>query len=316
MDRVQLLAQTAINVIKHEGVLSFVNRFGIFLEEQTHRYLSRYRKLVFQRTQQQAWPREKPLVSIVIPCYNYGMFIRETIESVLAQTFQRFEILVIDDGSTDDLTRQVLHGLSYQKTRVIHQHNQGVSQTRNNGAAVACGKYICFLDADDLIEPTYLEKTLYVLESDEGVGSCYSWVRCFGESSGMPEIWKTEDLDPYFLKERNQSSSHGVVRREAWDRIRESNGAGFLSRYNGFEDWVFCIEMLECGYRGVAIEEPLIRYRIHSGSLGSTHKPVGDRLKLLHEEKRDFFYNRKYRKRLEERLCKRLIVENGGINLD
>ena len=242
------------------------------------------------------------------------MYIREAIESVLAQTFQRFEILVINDGSTDELTKQVLHELSYEKTKVVHQSNQGLAQTRNNGAEMALGKYICYLDADDLIEPTYLEKTLRILESDESVGSCYSWVRCFGDHES---IWKTDDLDPFFLKKRCTSSSHSVIRTDAWEKVKERNGSGFLSKYNGyFEDWVFWIDMVLCGYRGVVIREPLIRYRIHKDSLGATHKPGYERmLKVLHEERREFFRERGTLKRLDKYLNRRILMENCLINL-
>jgi glycosyltransferase involved in cell wall biosynthesis len=314
MRRLLTLANSGFKIVKDDGYIAFLEKFKSSFEERAYRLLQRSRKIVYDKKQQQAWPRERPLVSIIIPCYNYGEFVRGAIESVIAQTFQRFEILVIDDGSTDGLTKQVLHDLSYEKTRVIHQCNQGLAQTRNNGAAIAAGKYICFLDADDLIEPTYLEKTLHILESDESVGSCYSWVRCFGDYEA---IWKTEDLDPFFLKKRNTSSSHSVIRKEAWERVKESNGSGFLSEYNGyFEDWVFWIEMVQCGYRGVAIREPLIRYRVHDKSLGATHKPGFDKmLEVLHENKRDFFRNRTVSKQLEKYLSRRILMENSLINL-
>jgi glycosyltransferase involved in cell wall biosynthesis len=309
-----MLADTKLPIKKEKGLSAFLSRFEISFEERMHRLLVKTRRKVYQRKHQQAWPLEQPLVSLIVPCYNYGSFICEAIESIIAQTFQRFEILVIDDGSTDGLTKKVLHNLSYQKTRVIHQANQGLAQTRNNGAAIAAGKYICFLDADDQIEPTYLEKTLAVLESDESVGSCYSWVQCFGESES---IWKTEDLDPFFLKKRNTSSSHSVIRKEAWERVKKRNGAGFLSEYNGyFEDWVFWIEMVQCGYRGVAIKEPLIRYRVHNTSLGATHKPgFAKMLQVLHEKKKDFFQDRTVSRELEKGLSRRILMQNNLINL-
>jgi glycosyltransferase involved in cell wall biosynthesis len=108
---------------------------------------------------------------------------------------------------------------------------------------MAAGKYICYLDADDFIEPTYLEKTLTVLESDESLGSCYSWVQCFGDSDS---VWETQDLDPFFLRQYTLASSHSVIRKEAWKRVKEQNGSGFLTKYNGyFEDWVFWIDMVQ-----------------------------------------------------------------------
>jgi glycosyltransferase involved in cell wall biosynthesis len=314
MHRFLTSVKAGLERVKNDSLIALLVRLKNSFEERAYRLLKKTKKIVYQKKQQQAWPRERPLVSVIIPCYNYGIYIREAIESVLAQTFRRFEILIVNDGSTDELTKQVLSDLSYKKTKVIHQTNQGLAQTRNNGAAIARGKYICFLDADDLIESTYLDKTLHILESDESVGSCYSWVRCFGESDS---IWKTEDLDPFFLKKRNTSSSHGVIRREAWERVKERNGSGFVSEYNGyFEDWVFWIEMVQCGYRGVVIREPLIRYRVHNKSLGATHKPGFDRmLQALHEDKKEFFQDRSISKELEEYLNRRIVIENSLINL-
>jgi glycosyltransferase involved in cell wall biosynthesis len=306
--------KTALRILKEDGFVAFFGKVKISFEERAHRLFIRGRKIVYQKKQQQTWPSERPLVSVIIPCYNYGMFIREAIESVIAQTFRRFEILVIDDGSTDGLTKQVLSDLSYEKTRVIYQRNQGLAQTRNNGAAIAAGKYICFLDADDLIEATYLEKTLHVLESDENLGSCYSWVRCFGDHESL---WKTEDLDPFFLRMRTTASSHSVIRKEAWERVREQNGSGFLSKYNGyFEDWVFWIDMVQCGYGGRVIKEPLIRYRVHKNSLGARHKrDFPKMLETLHEDRKRFFYDRWYMKQLDKALSRRIIIENNLVNL-
>jgi glycosyltransferase involved in cell wall biosynthesis len=263
---------------------------------------------------QQPWPSDKPLVSVVIPCYNYGRFIHETLDSIFAQTFQRLEVIVMDDGSTDELTKRVLENINTERTRVIRQVNQGLAETRNNGARLASGKYVCFLDADDAIEPTYLEKTLSTLESDESLGACYSWVQCFGDDDS---IWRTADLDPFFLKDYTTASSHSVIRKKAWEDVRLLNGAGFLKKYDGyFEDWVFWIDLLHCGYRGKVIKEPLIRYRVHKTSLSATHKPGFDEmLRTLHEDKRDFFFDKSHRRQLEKRLNRRLYIRNSRANI-
>ncbi len=308
------LAKNGLQVAKKEGLRVFLERLKASFEERAYRLAKGKSKLVYEKKQQLIWPHEKPLVSIIVPCYNYGMYVSEAVESVLAQTFQRFEILVIDDGSTDGFTKKRLNEFAYQKTKVIHQPNQGLAQTRNNGAAMAAGKYLCYLDADDLLEPTYLEKALLVLESDESVGSCFSWVRCFGD---FESIWETDDLDPFLLKRRCTASSHSVIRKEAWEKVKERNGAGFLKEYDGyFEDWVFWIDMLQCGYRGIAITEPLIRYRVHKDSLGAKHKPgYVKRLRELHEKRKDFFRDRSVAKKLEKQLNRRVIVENSLVNL-
>lgn len=306
--------EEAIQIRISRGVIIFIKRLIVYLEHQTHRVSKKIKRTQCVSRQQVEWPAGKPLVSVIVPCYNYGIFIEGAIKSVLAQTFQRFEVLVINDGSTDELTRNVLNKLCYEKTKVIHQANQGLAQTRNNGAALAAGKYICYLDADDLIEPTYLEKTLSILESDESLGSCYTWVQCFGD---VDSVWETQDLDPFFLRQYTVAPSHSVIRKEAWEKVRKWNRSGFLTKYDGyFEDWVFWIDMVQCGYWGRVVAEPLIRYRVHKASLGATHKPGFEKmLEILKEDRREFFYDRAYIKKLERNLNKRVYIENNRINL-
>src|SRR5215213_3125487 len=98
-----------------------------------------------------------PLVSVVIPCYNQAHFLGEAIESVLAQSYPNFEIVVVDDGSTDD-TSEVAG--SYPKVRLVRQENQGLSGARNAGLARSEGEYVVFLDADDRLRPEALEAHL------------------------------------------------------------------------------------------------------------------------------------------------------------
>ncbi|MCI5167028.1 MAG: glycosyltransferase family 2 protein, partial [Candidatus Electrothrix sp. GM3_4] len=118
-----------------------------------------------------------PRVSVVIPCYNQGSFIDETIHSVLAQTWQYFEIIVVNDGSTDPFTVNHLQQLNFPKTRVLHTENQGLSSARNNGIREAQGEYILPLDADDRIGPTYLEQAIRLLDADPELGIVYCKAR-------------------------------------------------------------------------------------------------------------------------------------------
>src|SRR5690242_9401975 len=101
---------------------------------------------------------EVPAVTVVIPCYNMGAFIEETVASVLAQTFRSFEIVIVDDGSRDPETVVKLDQLAARGLTVLRTHNVGVAAARNRGIEVAQGSYILPLDADDLIGPLYLEK--------------------------------------------------------------------------------------------------------------------------------------------------------------
>jgi glycosyltransferase involved in cell wall biosynthesis len=123
-----------------------------------------------------------PKISVIIPCFNQGPYLDEAVDSVLAQTFQDFEILVVDDGSTDAETIKILRDFARPKTRIIRTENQGLSAARNNGIREAMGEYILPLDADDKIGPGYLEDAVRtsasstvrrpILESGTAAGLC------------------------------------------------------------------------------------------------------------------------------------------------
>ena len=116
-----------------------------------------------------------PLISIVMPSYNQAGYILEAIRSVQAQTCTDWELIVIDDGSTDD-TRQVVAGCDEPRLRYIHQQNAERSRSRNRGIALARGRYVAFLDADDYWLPGYLEAQAQVLEADPGLGMSFTGV--------------------------------------------------------------------------------------------------------------------------------------------
>ena len=118
---------------------------------------------------------QSPKVSVIITTYNYGAFIADAIKSVLEQSFQDFEIIVVDDGSTDQ-TRQVLEPFVKQhqnRIRYFFQDNQGAASGRNKGIKEAKGEYIAFLDADDTFLPLKLEKQMKIIQaSDVGLVHC------------------------------------------------------------------------------------------------------------------------------------------------
>lgn len=114
-----------------------------------------------------------PLVSVIMPTYNYGRFIADAIGSILRQTMPDFEIVVVDDGSTDE-TPEILAGIADPRLRVIRQENAGTPAARNRGRAEARGEYISWLDADDIWHKDFLEQHLAVLEAEPGVGFSFA----------------------------------------------------------------------------------------------------------------------------------------------
>ena len=212
-----------------------------------------------QIIKQKSWNPAKPLVSVIVPCFNYGDYIEEAIDSVLNQTFQDFEIIVVDDGSTDPHTIKILHNLNKPKTKVIHQKNQKLPNARNNGIKISKGKYICCLDADDLIKPTYLEKCLIKLET-ENLDICYTWLQEFGDSD---QVWPTDDFDLSTLVERNCVEVSAVFSRSIWQKT----GGYDSTMIDGYEDWNFWIAIAKAGGVGKKIDEPLFLYRKHGRSM-------------------------------------------------
>ena len=210
---------------------------------------------VTQLVKQGEWPSDKPLVSVVIPCYNYGEYVEQAIDSVLNQTFQGFEIIVVDDGSDDVHTLDVLGRLDRPKTRLIRQPNQGVTRSRNNGIKQAQGKYICCLDADDLLHPTYLEKCLVRLET-ENLDICYSWLKEFEDGD---YLYRSGEFELETLMHENTVIVSAVFKRRLWQQV------GGL-KATGYEDWEFWLSLAEAGARGARLEEPLFLYRKHGHS--------------------------------------------------
>lgn len=191
-------------------------------------------------------------VSVIIPNFNYGRYVAETIESVLAQTHADHEIIFIDDGSTDDS----LEIARRYPVIILSQPNQGVSAARNNGAAYALGDYLLFLDSDDLLYPDTLAVMVEALElAPASVGYVYGQLQYFGEKN---DIFPAGPFDPVRLARANYIQTSVMIRKSVFEAV-----GGFDRGFDLREDWEFFIRCWHHGYSGQFIERPLIRYRKH-----------------------------------------------------
>jgi len=205
-------------------------------------------------------------VSVVIPTYNYGRFIAEAIRSVLEQTCMPSEIIVVDDGSTDETAAVV--GAFGDTVRYIRQDHAGVCAARNRGVSESSGELIAFLDADDLWAPTNLEKQVEKFESDEDIGLVHCAMREFdGETGETTRFYMegTEDgvADNMLLWEGPVIVGPGggiTVSRKAFDHV-----GGFDIRMKVGEDWDFCYRVARLFKIGF-VPEPLVNYRNHSAA--------------------------------------------------
>ncbi|MEI8312299.1 MAG: glycosyltransferase, partial [Verrucomicrobiota bacterium] len=210
------------------------------------------------------------LVSVIIPCYNQAEFLTAAAESVVAQTCSQWEIIIVNDGSTDEtseVARRLMARFPEHRIRLVEKENGGLADARNAGVRFAKGKYILPLDADDLIAPTFLEKTAGLLEENPQIAIAYTdWVY-FGTMEGRRNAidWDARHL----CEKENLFTCTSLFRKEAWD------GAGGYNTNmtKGVEDWDFWISCAEKGHVGRRIPEALFCYRAKSRSMITDVQP-------------------------------------------
>ncbi len=199
-------------------------------------------------------------VSVIIPCFNQGAFVDEALDSVLAQTFDDIEIIVVNDGSTDPLTVGALQALRRPRTRVVHTANQGLPAARNAGIRAAVGRYILPLDADDRIAPTYIEQAVRVLEARPDVGIVYCRAELFGDRRGEWGLPEYQFPDVLFSP---RIFAAALFRRADWEAV-----GGYSDEFRGgWEDYDFWLSLIERGCRVERLPEVLFHYRQAAGSM-------------------------------------------------
>jgi glycosyltransferase involved in cell wall biosynthesis len=227
-----------------------------------------------------------PTVSVIIPCYNHGQYLDDAVESVLRQTYEDFEIIVINDGSTDERTNELLKTYEKPKTRILHTTNQGLASARNSGITEARGRYILPLDADDRIGVEYLEQAVKMLDANPQIGIVYCKAEFFGAASGE---WK---LPPYSLERMmgdNIIFCSSLFRKDDWRRV---DGYDPRMKY-GWEDYEFWLSLLELGVGVYRIDKTLFYWRIRPDSM-SRSMSKEDRtysFKLIFEKHKALYEN-------------------------
>ncbi len=217
------------------------------------------------------------LVSVVIPCFNHGKFIDEAVNSVLNQTFQDFEIIIVNDGSTDEFTNELLKNYSKPKTKVIMTENQGVSVARNVGIKEAKGKYILPLDADDKILPAYLEKAVKIIEENTKFGIIYCEAEFFGAKT---EKWNLPEYRFSDILNGNCIFCTALFRKSSWKKVN-----GYKKEMkNAWEDYEFWLSLIEIGEEVYRIPEVLFQYRQHKISSRNNSADARKTRLLLHKQ--------------------------------
>jgi glycosyltransferase involved in cell wall biosynthesis len=203
------------------------------------------------------------LVSVVIPCYNYGKYVWDAIGSVLAQTYPHVEVVVIDDGPTDPETIEILDRIRHPRVRVIRQFNQGLAQARNNGAAAANGEYLMFLDADDRLERHAVALLLYALQCNRAAAYAYPYQRLFGDQE---LVWATQSFNAFDLLWSNHPTVCALTRRRAFEDV-----GGYRPEFRtGYEDWESFVRLAGRGHYGLCVPAPVFEYRRHGTTMAQT----------------------------------------------
>lgn len=210
---------------------------------------------------------DPPLVSIVIPYYRLDQYLEETVLSVTRQTYPRIETIVVNDGSfreADKLLERLSdrHGL-----RLLTQVNSGLGAARNAGIVQSRGRYVMFLDADNVITPTFIERCAEVLETDPELAYATTWALYIDER-GEPWRGPHAGYRPLgnwttLVDERNVAGDAAAVFR----RSIFEGGLAFSNELTSFEDWALYRQMRELGLIGAVIPERLLEYRIRERSM-------------------------------------------------
>jgi len=201
-------------------------------------------------------------VSIVIPCYNHGEFILEAIESIeQCEEKTLYEIIIINDGSTDEFTNITLQNLKNKGYNVIFQENQGLGKTRNNGIKLAKGEYILPLDADNKINPIYITKSIEILDKNQEISVVYGNAEYFGEKNGL---WNVGEFNKEKLLNTNFIDACTVFRKKDWEIC---GGYAEDMPFMGLEDWNFWLSLLKIDKKFYYLQEVCFYYRVSNNSM-------------------------------------------------
>lgn len=228
-------------------------------------------------------------VTVVITCFDYGAFLREAVDSALAQEGGPPRVIVVDDGSTDPLT---LHGLERlpAEVQLIRQPNAGLAAARNAGLRAARTPYLIVLDADDRLPPAALQALRRPLDADPALGFSYGITEFFGDWQGILHF---PPFDAYRLLYRHIIGSTALMRRELFEQV-----GGFDPAFRRYEDWEYWVHALAHGWRAAKVDEVTFLYRRHGYTMNADARAGYRQWFRLLRHKHGELYSRAGRRRL------------------
>lgn len=243
---------------------------------------------------------ENHVIAIIVPCYNQGQFLDETLQSVIDQSFEGWECIIVNDGSTDNTEQIALQWCEKDKRfTYLKTLNNGLSAARNSGIRHAKTEFILPLDSDDIIAPNYISLALNEFRKEKSVKVVYSYAEKFGEEIGLL------NLAPFNLFNLSRNSTmfcSSIYRKIDWEQV----GGYDEKMFYGWEDWEFWIAILKNGGTVKRIDEVCFYYRIKQVSMLKSIDDLQGHylLNYLSVKHADFFVNhygsfKKMEKKLE-----------------
>jgi glycosyltransferase involved in cell wall biosynthesis len=202
----------------------------------------------------------EPPISIIIPCYNQGNYLQEALESLTKCDTSLFEVIIVNDGSTDEYTIQYLTSLRQKGINVIFQNNLGLGEARNTGIRNAKGLYILPLDSDNKILPEYLTESLKVFHSNPEISVVYGNANYFGDKAG---VLKPGPFNLQRLMLGNYIDACAVIKKSVIEEI------GFYDNMKimGYEDWDLWLRIAFRDYKFGYVDKVLFEYRVTRHSM-------------------------------------------------
>lgn len=201
------------------------------------------------------------LISIVLPVYNQANYLPAALDGVFAQTYPHYELIVVDDGSTDATPEVLGRYQEHHAFTVIRQNNQGLPRALNAGFAHARGDYLTWTSSDNIMLPQMLEVLAGALDADPSVGLVYADRYLMDEEGNDLGRFDLPDYDPYLLLHTNLVHCCFLYRRECMERI-----GGYNPDFIYAEDWEYWIRISQY-WQMKRVPEPLYRYRLHRSSM-------------------------------------------------
>jgi glycosyltransferase involved in cell wall biosynthesis len=215
-------------------------------------------------------------ISVIIPCFNHGEFLPEAVASVTRLRRNDVELIVVDDGSTDERTRKEMDALIAQGIKVVRQANKGLAAARNAGIKIARGEFIIPLDSDNRIRENYLVSGVKLLQHEPSIGIVYGNAEYFGEKTGL---WTIREFNLIALALGNYIDACALYRKSVWESVQ---GYDEQMPWMGYEDWDFWLRVASFNWGFAHLNEIAFDYRVRKGSMiETTNRHAGELISYI-----------------------------------